>query len=101
MNRKVEKKKTAIHQKTLNLVFDENFMFSIPMDRVRQTSLVVSVMEYDGIVRNDRIGQIILGSKNGPIKIKHWNEMFAKTRQPVAKWHVLIIIIIIIISNNR
>ena len=32
-------------------------MFSIPLDRIRQTSLAVSVMNYDRIVRNDRIGQ--------------------------------------------
>ena len=44
-------------------------------------------MDYVRIVRNDRIGQIILGSKSGPIQIKHWNEKFAKSRQPVAKWH--------------
>lgn len=87
--RKVEKKKTAIHQKTLNPVFDETFMFSVPLDRIRQTSLVVSVMDYDRIGRNDRIGQIILGSKSGPLEIKHWNEMFAKSRQSVAKWHIL------------
>ena len=87
--KKVEKKKTAIHQKTLNPTFDETFMFSVPFDKIRQTSLVVSVMDYDRIGRNDRIGQIILGSKSGPMEVKHWNEMFAKSRQQVAKWHVL------------
>ena len=38
-SRKVEKKKTAI----------ETFIFSVPLDRIRQTSLVVSVMDYDRI----------------------------------------------------
>ena len=57
-SRKVEKKKTAIHQKTLNPVFDETFMFSIQLDHIRQTRLVVSVMDYDRIVRNDRIKNI-------------------------------------------
>ena len=87
--KKVEKKKTAVHQRTLNPIFEETFVFSVPYERIRGTSLVVSVMDYDRVGRNDKIGQIILGSKSGAMEVKHWNEMFAKSRTPVAKWHIL------------
>ena len=87
--KKVEKKKTEIKEKTLNPVFQETFIFTVPYERIRQTSLVVSVMDYDRMGRNEAIGQVILGSKSGPMEVKHWNEMFAKSRQPVTQWHIL------------
>ena len=45
--KKVEKKKTVIHQKTLNPVFNETFTFTVPYERIRHTSLVISVMDHD------------------------------------------------------
>jgi Ca2+-dependent lipid-binding protein len=88
-DKKIEKKKTAIHQKTLSPVFNETFIFSVPYERIRHTRLVISVMDHDRIGRNDKIGQLVLGTKSGPMEVRHWNEMFAKCRQPVAKWHML------------
>jgi len=87
--KKVEKRKTATLEKCLSPVFNETFMFCVPYDVIRQTSLCVSVMDYDRMGRNELIGQVVLGSKSGPMEVKHWNEMFAKTRQPVTQWHIL------------
>jgi synaptotagmin-7 len=87
--KKIEKKKTQVKEKTLNPVFDETFLFTVPYERIRQTSLIISVMDYDRMGRNEAIGQLVLGPKSGPIEMKHWNEMFAKTRQPVTQWHLL------------
>ena len=87
--KKIEKKKTEIIEKNLNPVFEETFMFTVPYERIRQTSLVISVMDYDRMGRNEPIGQLILGNKSGSMEVKHWNEMFAKTRTNVVKWHLL------------
>jgi Ca2+-dependent lipid-binding protein len=87
--KKIEKRKSAVIEKTLNPVFNETFMFILPYEHIRQTSLEVSVMDYDRLGRNERIGQVLLGAKSGPMEVKHWNEMFAKTRQPVIQWHIL------------
>ncbi|KAI0230951.1 Synaptotagmin-7 [Lamellibrachia satsuma] len=87
--KKTEKKKTATKERDLNPVFNESFVFNVPYERVRQTSLIISVMDYDRLGRNELIGQVVLGSKSGPMEVKHWNEMFAKSRQPVAQWHLL------------
>jgi len=46
-------------------------------------------MDKDRFGRNELIGRVVLGAKSGPTEVKHWNDMFAKTRQPVARWHVL------------
>ena len=87
--KKVEKKKTTVKDKTLNPEFNETFAFVVTYDRIRQASLVVSVMDYDRMGRNEPIGQLVLGAKSGPIEMKHWNEMFAKPRQSVVQWHML------------
>lgn len=87
--KKVEKKKTETKERTLDPIFNESFDFEVPYERIRQTSLVISVMDYDRMGRNEQIGQVVLGAKSGPMEVKHWNEMFAKTRQPVSQWHVL------------
>ena len=87
--KKIEKKKTPIKEKTLNPVFEETIMFTVPYERIRHTSLIVSVMDYDRVGRNEPIGQLVLGTKSGPMELKHWNEMFAKSRTDVIKWHLL------------
>ena len=87
--KKVEKRKTVILEKCLNPVFNETFMFCVPYEYIRQTSLAVSVMDYDKMGRNELIGQVILGSKSGPMEMKHWNAMFAQSRQAVSQWHIL------------
>ena len=33
--------------------------------------------------------KVILGTKSGPLEVKHWNEMFANARQHVCRWHIL------------
>ena len=87
--KKMEKKKTPIKEKTLNPVYEETIVFTVPYERIRQTSLIVSVMDYDRVGRNEPIGQLVLGTKSGPMELKHWNEMFAKSRTDVIKWHLL------------
>ena len=87
--KKVEKKKTSIKERNLNPVFNESFIFDVPYEKLRQTTLLISVMDHDRLGRNELIGSILLGTKSGPMEVKHWNEMFSKSRQPVAQWHIL------------
>ncbi|ESO06483.1 synaptotagmin 7f [Helobdella robusta] len=87
--KRIEKRKTGIKEKCLNPTFDEEFPFLVPYEKIRQTSLFISVMDYDRMGRNELIGQVLLGSKSGPMEIKHWNEMFSKSKTDVKKWHML------------
>ena len=87
--KRVEKKKTVVKEKNLNPIFDETFFFTVPYERIRQTSLVVTVMDYDRLGRNEAIGQVVLGNKSGPVEVKHWNAMFANSRHSVPQWHIL------------
>ena len=87
--RKELKRKTGIVEKELNPVYNESFIFDVPISEVRNVSLRISVMDYDTLGRNERIGEVLLGSRSGFTEVQHWNEMFKKSRQPVAKWHML------------
>ncbi|CAM9818666.1 unnamed protein product [Lampetra planeri] len=87
--KKVEKKKTEVKKRCLNPVFNETFVFDIPTEKLRETTIVVTVMDKDRLSRNDVIGKIYLSWKSGPGEVKHWKDMIAKPRQPVAQWHQL------------
>ncbi|XP_075924677.1 synaptotagmin-7 isoform X4 [Petromyzon marinus] len=88
-DKKVEKKKTEVKKRCLNPVFNETFVFDIPTEKLRETTIVVTVMDKDRLSRNDVIGKIYLSWKSGPGEVKHWKDMIAKPRQPVAQWHQL------------
>jgi len=87
--RRVEKKKTSVLRKTLNPQFDESLVFYVSIEQVRYTSLAIHVMDFDRIGRNEEIGRVVIGPKSGPNELKHWNEMLAKTKLAVTRWHVL------------
>jgi len=88
-DRRIEKKKTAVLKRTLNPQFDETLVFSVSIEQVRYTSLELYVMDYDRIGYNEEIGRVVLGSRSGSNEVKHWNEMLAKTKMAVTRWHVL------------
>ncbi|XP_027525009.1 synaptotagmin-7 isoform X3 [Chiroxiphia lanceolata] len=88
-DKRVEKKKTVVMKRCLNPVFNESFAFDIPTERLRETTIVITVMDKDRLSRNDVIGKIYLSWKSGPGEVKHWKDMIARPRQAVAQWHQL------------
>lgn len=84
-----EKRKTPVQMKTLSPVFDATFDFAVPLERVKDTSLHVYVMDYDKWSQNEVIGELLLSSKSGYTERKLWNEMLAKPKQFVGSWMVL------------
>ncbi|XP_052552323.1 synaptotagmin-7 isoform X4 [Tympanuchus pallidicinctus] len=88
-DKRVEKKKTVVMKRCLNPVFNESFSFDIPTERLRETTIVITVMDKDRLSRNDVIGKIYLSWKSGPGEVKHWKDMIARPRQAVAQWHQL------------
>ena len=87
--RRVVKKKTLVLKRTLSPQFNETLPFLVAVEQLRHTSLSVHVMDFDRIGRNEEIGRVLLGSRSGPNERRHWNEMLARARLPVTKWHVL------------
>ena len=54
----MEKKKTAVKKNTLNPEFNEQFEFFIPMEKLKDNTLEVTVMDKDRIGRNECIGKV-------------------------------------------
>lgn len=50
--KKLEKRKTKTYMRELNPTFNEAFTFNVSMHQIRETSLLVTVMDYDKIGRN-------------------------------------------------
>ncbi|XP_043915113.1 synaptotagmin-7 [Protopterus annectens] len=88
-DKRVEKKKTVVMKRCLNPVFNESFVFDIPTEKLRETTIIITVMDKDKLSRNDVIGKIYLSWKSGPGEVKHWKDMIARPRQTVAQWHQL------------
>ncbi|CAL1271920.1 unnamed protein product [Larinioides sclopetarius] len=88
-DKRMEKRKTAIHKATLNPVFNEAFSFIVSWEHIRETTLAVTVMDWDNVGRNEAIGGLVMGSKSGPAESKHWGEMLNKPRTAVVQWQKL------------
>uniref|UniRef100_A0A4W3IIE3 Synaptotagmin-7 n=1 Tax=Callorhinchus milii TaxID=7868 RepID=A0A4W3IIE3_CALMI len=88
-DKKVEKKKTVVMKRCLNPIFNESFIFEIPTEKLRETTIIITVMDKDKLSRNDVIGKIYLSWKSGPGEVKHWKDMIGRPRQAVAQWHQL------------
>ncbi|XP_058257053.1 synaptotagmin-7b isoform X3 [Hemibagrus wyckioides] len=88
-DKRVEKKKTVVMKRCLNPVFNESFPFDVPAHVLRETTIVITVMDKDRLSRNDVIGKIYLSWKSGPAEVKHWKDMMGHPRTFVAQWHAL------------
>ncbi|XP_041640014.1 synaptotagmin-7b isoform X1 [Cheilinus undulatus] len=88
-DKRVEKKKTVVMKRCLNPVFNESFPFDVPAHVLRETTIIITVMDKDRLSRNDVIGKIYLSWKSGPAEVKHWKDMIGRPRTAVAQWHAL------------
>lgn len=88
--RRIKKKKTSIKKCTLNPYFNESFTFEIPSSQIQRISLVITVVDYDRIGSSDPIGKVVVGPKALRMEeVRHWMEMLASPRRPIATWHTL------------
>ncbi|XP_068171025.1 synaptotagmin-7b isoform X2 [Antennarius striatus] len=88
-DKRVEKKKTVVMKRCLNPVFNESFPFDVPAHVLRETTIIITVMDKDRLSRNDVIGKIYLSWKSGPAEVKHWKDMMGRPRNAVSQWHAL------------
>ncbi|KAF7224524.1 synaptotagmin-1b [Nothobranchius furzeri] len=87
--KRLKKKKTTIKKNTLNPYYNESFSFEVPCEQIEKVQLAVTVLDYDKIGKNDAIGKLLLGGDSIGTELRHWSDMLANPRRPIAQWHSL------------
>uniref|UniRef100_A0A3Q3KGH4 C2 domain-containing protein n=1 Tax=Monopterus albus TaxID=43700 RepID=A0A3Q3KGH4_MONAL len=81
--KRIKKKKTTVKKNTLNPYFNESFSFDVPFEQIQV------VLDYDKLGSNDPIGKTFVGYGATGVGLRHWSDMLANPRRPVAQWHTL------------
>ncbi|XP_076590022.1 synaptotagmin-2 isoform X2 [Chaetodon auriga] len=88
---KLRYQKTSAVARCPVTVFNEVFMFSLPEFPLQQCKIMVSVFETHMTRKSTKhlIGQLTVGKEKNS-EDKHWSLMMCSVRQPIAKWHGLL-----------
>lgn len=57
--------------------------------KIQKVTLIITVLDYDKVGNNDPIGRIIVGCGASGTELRHWSDMLASPRRPIAQWHTL------------
>lgn len=87
--KRLKKKKTSIKKCTLNPYYNESFTFEVPFEQIQKVQLVVTVVDYDRIGTSEPIGKVVLSYNANGTELRHWSDMLASPRRPIAQWHTL------------
>ncbi|XP_061578298.1 synaptotagmin-2 isoform X2 [Cololabis saira] len=89
---KLRYQKTSAVPRCLVTVFNEVLMFSLPEFPLEQCKILVSLYETRTPKKSSKrlIGQLSV-AKESSSEDEHWTLMLRSVRQPVAKWHGLLI----------
>ena len=49
----------------------------------------ITVVDYDRIGTSDPIGRTTVGYGTTGSELRHWSDMLANPRRPIAQWHTL------------
>ncbi|XP_028844787.1 synaptotagmin Vb [Denticeps clupeoides] len=88
--KRLKKKKTTVKKNTLNPYFNESFSFEIPFEQIQKVQVLITVYDYDKLGSNDAIGKVFIGFGATGVGLRHWSDMLANPRRPVAQWHTLL-----------
>lgn len=72
--------------RAFSLGVDDSQLLCIFFQKVQ---VVVTVLDYDKIGKNDAIGKVFVGYNSTGAELRHWSDMLANPRRPIAQWHTL------------
>lgn len=64
-------------------------LFCCIYSQLKKVQVAVTVLDYDKIGKNDAIGKVLLGGNSTGTEQRHWLDMLANPRRPIAQWHSL------------
>ncbi|XP_038071955.1 synaptotagmin-4-like [Patiria miniata] len=88
-NGRLAKKKTRLKKRTLNPVFNESFLFDVPLEGLENVSLEFQVLDHDRVMKNEIIGRLVIGKEAGENEAQHWADIMRNPRKQMAEWHKL------------
>ncbi|XP_053576458.1 synaptotagmin-1 [Bombina bombina] len=87
--KKWKRKKTTVKKNTLSPYFNEAFTFDVSLQQMQNIDLIISVWDHDKVNKNKQIGKLFLGCRASGNALRHWSDMLAHPRRPMAQWHNL------------
>lgn len=57
--------------------------------RLQKVQVELTVLDYDKLGKNEAIGRVAVGTATGGAGLRHWADMLANPRRPIAQWHSL------------
>ena len=66
-----------------------NNLYFCPICYLQKITLVITVVDYDRIGTSEPIGRVVLGCNATGSELRHWSDMLANPRRPIAQWHTL------------
>ncbi|KAG8431405.1 hypothetical protein GDO86_018884, partial [Hymenochirus boettgeri] len=87
--KKWKRKKTAVKKNTIKPYFNEAFTFDVSLEQIQKIDMIISVWDHDKVGKNKQIGKVFLGCEASGNALRHWSDMLAHPRRPMAQWHNL------------
>ncbi|KAF7238610.1 Synaptotagmin-11 [Varanus komodoensis] len=88
--KRIAKKKTHVKKCTLNPMFNESFIYDIPVDLLPDISIEFLAIDFDRTTKNEVVGRLILGAHSVTASgVEHWREVCESPRKQITKWHSL------------
>ena len=90
VSRTVKTVVTNTIKKTPSPVYNEAFVFHVPVERVKDSYITVSIITKLDRNREKTIGKATIGSHSeANMGRKHWEAMLLTPRRPIAQWHTI------------
>lgn len=87
--KRLKKKKTSVKKCTLNPYWNESFAFEVPFEQIQKVEVVLTALDWDRVGSPDPIGRVTVGCSATGSELRHWSDMLASPRRPIAQWHAL------------
>lgn len=81
--------KTSIKWRTLNPIFDEEFVFETRPNELDKQSVLLAVWDKDLGKSNDFLGALTLGAHSKGGRLKQWKDCIRIPDQYHEQWHYL------------
>ncbi|XGW04805.1 hypothetical protein V3C99_015744 [Haemonchus contortus] len=98
--KRVKLRKSSCKRANLNPVYHETLEYDLPLSQVAETNILVQVMDWDRIGKDDLLGCCVLGKDSPTVEGRtQWENCFlslaqtevnGQKRKPIGQWHSIL-----------